>query len=112
MTERTCILGEELEKAIERADEVLAAHDTDKGRAWEDKDWKEHFRRAIAHLTNALCNAKDGSEIEASHGTVRAIMGLRQLLKTIPEDDRKACASHARKRLPFAVDIERVIKRF
>lgn len=93
MLERTRVLGEDLIKALERMDEVLASHDGPKGHKWKEQDWREHATRAIAHLANAVLNVEDGTEIEASHGVIRALMALQRIL-----DDntvsRRLCADH------------------
>lgn len=97
MLERTRILGSELIRGLERADEVLASHDNNKQHAWLQQSWEEHLRRAIVHLRNAAAGAADGTMIECSHGVVRALMGL-----TLMFEDRSVsanlCASHAKQK--------------
>lgn len=95
MLGRTRILGEELVKALERVDELLEAHDQNKGHAWLAQPWKLHIGKAIAHLANALVNQEDGVEIEASHGACRAIMGLRMILDD-PNVEHRLCHEHAK----------------
>lgn len=93
---RTRLLGPDLIQGLERADEVLDAHENNKGSKWKLQEWQEHLRRAIIHLTNALSNSEDGTEQEAAHGTVRALMALTK----IRECDgviHRLCAEHAHK---------------
>ena len=96
MLERTRWMGRDLIDAHERADEVLEAHDSNKGHAWREQTWMEHLRRAIAHMQNALEDKGDGTEIEAAHALVRAAMGLEKIAQR-DEDfyPRRLCRSHA-----------------
>jgi hypothetical protein len=93
MLERTRLLGPELIHALERADEVLSAHDNNKGHKWETQTWREHAERAIKHLQLALDNAEDGTEIEAAHGCIRAVMALEKIVSSFVP--RRLCKSHA-----------------
>ena len=94
MKDRTRILGPELVDALARVDELLEAHDSNKGHKWLEQTWQEHLLRAIVHFSVAIRNAEDGTEIEASHGATRALMGLQKILHD-PEIERKLCKMHA-----------------
>jgi hypothetical protein len=98
MLERTRLLGPELIAALERADEVLSSHDSAKRHAWRDQSFEEHATRAIIHLGNAILNKDDGMEIEASHGVIRAVMALEQIIRNavLEQTPRKLCSSHAK----------------
>lgn len=91
---RTRILGPDLIIGLERADEVLDAHENNKGSKWKQQDWQEHLRRAIIHLTNALSNSEDGTEQEAAHGTIRALMALTKI-RECGNVIHRLCAEHA-----------------
>lgn len=92
--ERTRILGPELVDALARVDELLEAHDSNKGHKWLDQTWQEHLLRAIVHFSVAIRNAEDGAETEAAHGACRALMGLQKIIHD-PEIERKECKLHA-----------------
>jgi hypothetical protein len=92
--ERTRILGPELVDALARVDELLEAHDSNKGHKWLDQTWQEHLLRAIVHFSVAIRNAEDGAETEAAHGACRALMGLQKIICD-PEIERKECKLHA-----------------
>ena len=95
MKDRTRILGPELVDALARVDELLEAHDSDKGHKWLEQTWQEHLLRAIVHFSVAIRNAEDGTETEAAHGACRALMGLQKILQD-PEIERKLCKLHAK----------------
>lgn len=97
MLERTRLLGPELILALERADEVLSSHDSDKRHAWKSQSSIEHASRAIAHLANAILNKEDGTEIEAAHGVIRAIMALQVYFNENESSAHRLCASHAKR---------------
>lgn len=94
MRQRTRIFTEDLIAGLERADEVLESHDNNKGQVWKQQTWEEHVRRAVIHLTNALANSEEGTEIEASHGTIRALMALTKICKSDVVIHR-LCSEHA-----------------
>lgn len=93
MQERTRILGSELVAALERADAALEAHDRGKAHLWLSQDWREHAARAIVHLGNALLNNEDGTEIEAAHGAVRALMALTKIVSD-EKVKHLSCSTH------------------
>lgn len=92
--DRTRILGPELVEALARVDELLEAHDSNKGHKWLEQTWQEHLLRAIVHFGVALRNGEDGTEIEAAHGACRALMGL-QKIRQDESVERKECKLHA-----------------
>lgn len=94
MKDRTRILGPELVDALARVDELLEAHDSNKGHKWHDQTWQEHLLRAIVHFSVAIRDAEDGAETEAAHGACRALMGLQKIIHD-PEIERKECKLHA-----------------
>ena len=94
MIERTRILGPELVSGLERMDEVLQSHEGKKKQKWKTQTWREHAERAIKHLQLALDDAEDGTEIEAAHGAVRALMAIT-FIRTDMRIEPHLCAEHA-----------------